>query len=107
MKSINRRSFLKNTALTAAAFSLSARSWSQVEGSNSDVRMAVIGFGGRGQNHISEWTKMDGVRLTALCDVDDTIMSKEVDRLKKGGKNADQFSDIRKLLESKNIDAVS
>jgi len=109
MKSLNRRSFLKRTALTAAAFSLPAKSWAQVEGSNSDVRMAVIGFGGRGQNHISEWTKMEGARLTALCDVDDTIMSKEVARLKKGEKPiyVEQFADIRKLLDSKNIDAVS
>ncbi|HTD65082.1 MAG TPA: Gfo/Idh/MocA family oxidoreductase [Candidatus Limnocylindria bacterium] len=107
MKSLNRRSFLKSTALTAGALSFSARSWSQVEGSNSDVRMAVIGFGGRGQNHISEWTKMEGVRLTALCDVDSTIMSKEVDRLSKANKAVEQFTDIRKLLENKNIDAVS
>jgi predicted dehydrogenase len=109
MKSLNRRSFLKSTALTAAAFSLPAKSWAQVAGSNSDVRMAVIGFGGRGQNHISEWTKMDGARLTALCDVDDTIMRKEVDRLGKGDTpvTVEQFSDLRKLLESKNIDAVS
>ena len=42
MKNINRRTFLKQSALTAAAVSWSARSWSQVAGSNEDFRMAVI-----------------------------------------------------------------
>lgn len=107
MKSLNRRSFLKSTALTAAAFSLPARSWSQVEGSNSDVRMAVIGCGGRGSNHISEWAKMSGVRLTALCDVDSSHGRQHADQLKKQNKNVEVFTDIRKLLDNKNIDAVS
>ena len=69
MKSINRRSFLKSTALGAAAFSLPARSWAQVNGSNSDVRVAVVGFGGRGQSHIEAFSKMSGVRVAGLCDV--------------------------------------
>ena len=68
MKSLNRRSFIKSTALTAAAFSLPARSWSQIEGSNSDVRVGVVGFGQRGQSHIEGFSKMSGVRVTALCD---------------------------------------
>ena len=107
MKSLNRRSFLKSTALTAAAFSLPARSWSQVEGSNSDVRVAIIGFGGRGQSHIGAFGKMDGVRITALCDADANTLGKEVDKFKKNGKNVEAFTDLRKLLENKNIDAVT
>ena len=75
MKSLNRRSFLKRTALGAAAVSWTARSWSQIEGSNSDVRVAVVGFGGRGQSHIDGFGKLAGVRITSLCDVDSTVMA--------------------------------
>ncbi len=107
MQNINRRSFLKSTAMVAAAASLPARSWAQVTGSNSDVRMAIVGFGGRGQSHISAFDKMDGVRITAFCDVDNGVLGKEIDKFKKAGKQVEQFSDIRKMLESKNIDAVS
>src|SRR6185295_8908958 len=92
MKTINRRNFLKSTALTTAAFSLPARSWSQVEGSNSDVRVAIIGFGGRGQSHIGAFGKMDGVRITALCDADASILGKEVEKFKKNGKNVESFT---------------
>jgi predicted dehydrogenase len=107
MKSLNRRSFIKSTALTAAAFSLPARSWSQIEGSNSDVRVAVVGFGQRGQSHINGFSKLSGVRITALCDVDAKILDREVDRFKKQGKEVERHVDVRKLLESKNIDVVS
>jgi predicted dehydrogenase len=107
MKSLNRRSFLKSTALTTAAFSLPARSWAQVNGSNSDVRVAVIGCGGRGSNHISEWAKMSGVRLTALCDADASHAAGHAQQLDKAGKKVETFTDLRKLLENKNIDAVS
>jgi predicted dehydrogenase len=107
MKSLNRRHFIKSTALTAAAFSLPARSWSQIDGSNSDVRVAVVGFGQRGQSHINGFSKLSGVRVTALCDVDTKILDREVDRFKKQGKDVERHVDVRKLLESKNIDVVS
>jgi len=107
MKSLSRRSFLKSTALAAAGFGLPARSWSQIEGSNSDVRVAVVGFGGRGQSHISEFGKMSGVRITALCDVDQTILGKEIAKQAKAGKQVEPFTDVRKLLENKNVDVIT
>jgi len=107
MNKINRRSFIRSTALGAATVSLSARSWAQVEGSNSDVRFAVIGFNGRGGDHMKEIAKLEGTRLTALCDADENVLNQGVARLKDDGKTVDSFKDMRKLLESKNIDAVS
>src|SRR6266498_1026192 len=98
MNKVNRRHFIKSTALTAAAASITAKSWAAVTGSNSDIRVAVVGFGGRGQSHIEAFSKMSGVRLAALCDVDKSILGKEVDKLKKRDLEVEQFGDIRKLL---------
>jgi hypothetical protein len=70
MNNLTRRSFLKSTVLTGAAFSLSPRSWSQVAGANDDIRVAVIGFNGQGGSHISSLLKAKGARITALCDCD-------------------------------------
>src|SRR6266487_4146711 len=103
MKNLSRRTFLKSTALTAASFRLSARSWAQVAGSNRDVRVAVVGFNGRGGEHISALGKADGARITALCDADQNVLDGGVKKL--GG--VETYTDIRKLLESKNVDAVS
>jgi len=107
MNQFTRRSFIQKTAFSAAAVGLSARSWSQVEGSNSDVRFAVIGFNGRGGDHMKEIAKVKGARLTALCDADENVLTRGVAQLKKDGKEVQQFKDLRRLLESKEIDAVS
>ncbi len=107
MKNLSRRSFLKQTALTTAAVGFSAHSWSQVKGANEDIRIGVIGFHGRGESHIDAFKKMKGVRLTALCDVDKGVLRRGIGKLKKDGIEVEGFADIRKLLESKNLDAIS
>jgi predicted dehydrogenase len=104
---ITRRTFLRTAALVAGATSLPARSWAKVPGANDDVRMAVIGFHGRGKDHIREWSSMAGVRLTALCDVDHAVLDAGVEDCRKKGISVEAFTDVRKLLASDNIDAVS
>src|SRR5688500_15868352 len=87
---ITRRTVLKNSAVGAAAasFALSARSWANVVGANEDPRLAVVGSAGRGNSHISEFGKMKGARLGALCDADEAVLNKGADKPNK----ADQHS---------------
>ena len=66
MKNLTRRSFLKQTALAAGAVSWTAHSWSQVRGANEDIRMAVVGFNGRGKSHIEAWTKLKPWQINVL-----------------------------------------
>ena len=103
MSPLNRRSFIKSTAFAATAVGLSARSFAQVNGANSEIRVAVVGFRSRGLEHIKEIKKVPGVRIVALCDVDSDILAKGL--LECPG--AVGYTDIRKMLEDKNIDAVS
>ncbi|HEX3719503.1 MAG TPA: Gfo/Idh/MocA family oxidoreductase [Verrucomicrobiae bacterium] len=107
MNKITRRAFLKKSALGAGALGLSARSWGQVAGANDDIRIAVVGFNGRGANHISAWEKMKGVRLVALCDVDSNVLAHQVNRAKDQGRPTGGYTDLRKLLANKDIDAIS
>lgn len=109
MKNMNRRQFLKGSLVTAATVSFSARSWSQVPGANSAIRAAVIGFKGRGGNHISglRELKSQGVRVAALCDVDETVLNAGLDGFNKRNEKVDGYRDIRKLLENKDIDVVT
>ena len=101
--SFTRRTFLKSSFMTAAACSLSPRSWSQVAGSNDDVRVAVVGVNGRGMSHVDAFTKMQGARLVGMCDVD----MKVLDRRAQGLDGIKKFQDIRKLLESKEVDVIT
>lgn len=103
----NRRTFLKQSALAGAALSLPAYVRAAAEGSNSDIRIAVVGFNGRGQSHIKAYTSMKGVRLVALCDVDSNVLDKGVKQQAASNNQVKPFKDIRKLLDSGEVDAIS
>ncbi len=105
--SLNRRQFLKRASASAGVVAWNASAWAQVAGANDDLRVAVIGFNGRGREHIEGYRKLKGVRLVALCDVDGKVLDAETARLETAGISTAKFTDVRQLLESKDIDAVS
>ena len=103
MSHLNRRTFIKNSALAAAVAGLSAQTYAQSAGANGDLRVAVVGFRSRGLNHIEDLKKIKGVRIVALCDVDSKVLAKGL----KANPGAKGYTDMRKMLEDKDIDAVS
>lgn len=106
--SLTRRHVLRSSLYAGTAMSLPT--WARAAGANGDIRVAVIGFNGRGSGHIGELTnstKITGVRLVALCDVDSAVMEKHVAALDKKGIKVKSYTDYRKLLEDKDIDAVT
>jgi len=108
MESINRRYFLKTSAMAAAASSLSYAS--SPNGANSRVRVAVVGVHGRGQDHIQGYSKLSSinVEVAALCDIDENVLNGRLDQFEKSkGKRPIGYTDVRKLLEDKSIDVVS
>jgi predicted dehydrogenase len=107
MKTLTRRSFLKNSLLTASAVSLPVHSWAQVLGANDDIRVAVVGFNGRGGGHINEFRKIKGVRVVALCDVDREVLERGAKAFQDRNESVETYTDVRKLLENKNIDAIT
>ena len=102
--SIRRRSFVKGSALLAAASVLPAR---RVLGANEEIRAAVVGFRGRGGSHIKGLAAIPGVRIAALCDADAEVLNKRADQLEKDGARIERYTDVRKLLESRDIDVIS
>ena len=102
-----RRSFLKTSIAASAALSLPARIYAQAAGANNDIRIGVIGFNGRGQDHIGNYLKLKGARIVALCDVDTAVLDKGVAQLGKKGQTVTPYQDVRKMLESKEVDVVS
>src|SRR5512136_2317669 len=107
MNMLSRRYFLKTSFLTTAGLSLPARFWAQVPGANDDIRVAVVGFGGRGGAHINEFSKMKGVRVVALCDCDKHILEAGAKRFADKGTPVKTYQDFRALLEDKTVDVIS
>ncbi len=104
---MQRRTFLKTTALGLAATALSARSWAQVAGANGDIRVAVIGLNGRGKQHLSNLARIPGVRLVAICDVDLLVLERTAAELAQQGLTPEKFTDVRQLLAMDGLDAVT
>ncbi|MDQ5979127.1 MAG: hypothetical protein QG602_2101 [Verrucomicrobiota bacterium] len=106
MPTSSRRTFLKTAALGAASV-FTARSWAQVAGANGDVRVAVVGLNGRGRDHLRQLRVIPGVRIAAICDVDTAVLARIAEALAKDGLTPEKFTDLRQLLASPNVDAIT
>ncbi|HEU0140584.1 MAG TPA: Gfo/Idh/MocA family oxidoreductase [Bryobacteraceae bacterium] len=98
---MNRRYFLASSAAGALAMNSAASP-------NDTVRIAIVGLRGQGGSHVKVYSAMRNVEIAALVDIDESILSKRVAELEgMGKKKPATYADIRKVLEDKNIDAVS
>ena len=75
--SFNRRSFIRNSAMTGLAVSVlpSAHAKPQVDTKKSVVRLGMIAVGLRGQSHLEEMLKRSDVEITAMADPDKKMMA--------------------------------
>jgi predicted dehydrogenase len=98
----SRRVFLQRAAGAVAACSVLPRlARADV---NSQIRMAVVGFNGRGKNHIEGFKD----HLVALCDCDERVLGRAAkDFEKKHGRKLEKIVDFRQLLDRDDIDAIS
>ncbi len=121
---MNRRNFLKGTALTAAGLGLSGcdtfggsfkyptitTAAPKFRKPGEKLNIGVIGVGGKGW---SDWTPMfkNGENIVALCDVDRTWVDKGIAEVKKANSasNVKGYSDYRKMLDElgSGLDAVT
>lgn len=102
---LDRRSFLKTSAIMGTACGFSAVSWSRVFGANDRLRVASIGTGGKGWSDLTGVAASPKVQVVALCDID--ASAQHLGRAAEKYPQAKTFSDWRKLLdEEKEIDGV-
>jgi predicted dehydrogenase len=103
MNKVDRRHFLMSSMALPAALKASA-----LPSQNNTVRVAVVGFNGRGRAHISAFLKIPDVEIAALCDIDEAVLENGCRMVEAAGKKRPAtFVDFRKLLEDRSIDAVS
>jgi predicted dehydrogenase len=92
-----------NSAAAGAALRASA-----LASPNDTIRVACVGIRGRGGAHIKAYNTLPNVEIAALCDIDESVLDKRVKEVESAGKKKPAaFTDIRKLLEDKSIDAIS
>lgn len=111
-----RRDFIKKSLIGSAGIAIggmgfSAKSYGSIIGANDRVNVAIIGIRGRGVSHINAWSEMKtshNVSIKTLCDTDEQFFEPRSKTVfdKTGIKPLTEW-DMRKVLDDKEIDAVS
>ncbi len=108
---MNRKDFIKNTGMAAASFAILPTGSLFASSLDPKLRMAIIGVGLRGQDHLELLLRRDDVEVVAICDVDARMLKDATATITKMGKKmpqvytGDNFT-WKKLLEKEKIDAV-
>lgn len=101
MTSLNRRVFLG--AATAAALSASRLQAAPSE----SFRVALIGCGGMGNNHLGLLSGRSDLKVAWLCDVDSQRLAESAKKVEAAGQAAPQLTgDLRNVLDDRTLDAV-
>jgi len=111
MEKLNRRNFVKSSLGATGALAGAPLFWGNHQawaGANDRIRVAVIGLRGQGRNHINFFSRIPGVEVAALCDVDENQFAPRLKMLSDLGKpKPGLYVDMRQLFDQKDIDAVS
>src|SRR5437016_259594 len=103
LSGMKRRYFLGSALSAGVAFRSHA-----LASPNDTVRVACVGVHGRGRSHIRAYSQMANVEIAAICDIDESVLNARVSDVEKAkGKKPAGYTDLRKLLEDKSIDAIS
>lgn len=106
MDNTNRRNFMKQSSLGIAGAATLSLAGSSVHAAraNSQVRVGLIGCGGRGSSVAEEFNKQSGVNVTHACDVHSGRLAQTARRLNIPAGHA--VRDMRRLFDDPNVDAV-
>jgi predicted dehydrogenase len=96
-----RRKFLRNTAALAMTTALSN---SRVLGANEKINVGIIGFGLIGRIHTRSFKEQSDVQITALAETYKPRMEAGAQLI--DNPTLQKYSDFRKLLDNKSIDAI-
>jgi predicted dehydrogenase len=106
----SRRDFIRTASVFAAGAMLTPEAMAIARSkvaSSDKVRVALVGGNSMGWSNLASFLKNPDVDCVALCDVDRTVLNKRTDEIVKMGRPQPKlFVDYRKMLESKDIDAV-
>src|ERR1039458_6753653 len=97
----SRRSFVLGAAGAVALMAGKASA-------NSRVRVAVLGVNGRGTDHIRGFNALPNAEVVMLCDPDRNLLAERAEQFEtKYHRKVQSDQDVRKVFDSKEIDAVS
>jgi predicted dehydrogenase len=102
-----RRAFLKSSAAAGLGV-LTALEYGGIAHANEKVHVAVLGVNGRGKEHVKAYSGMKDAEVAAIVDPDQRTFEGPVREAEgRQGRPPSTFQDLRRVLDDKNIDAIS
>ena len=111
-----RRDFIKKSVLGTAGVTLgnmglSSKSYDSIIGANEQIKLAVIGCGGRGGGHVRSLcalTEKKNIRLKTICDVDEIRMAEKAKTIAElTGTRPLKEWDMRRVFDDREIEGVT
>jgi predicted dehydrogenase len=108
-RKIDRRSFLKSTAVTGAGLAISPLVFGQSSTTQTDnINVALLGAGSRGQTLMNACLRIPGVRIKAVCDIWADYNLARASKILAALKHPNnRYEDYQEMLDKeKDLDAV-
>ncbi|HDS07693.1 MAG TPA: Gfo/Idh/MocA family oxidoreductase [Bacteroides sp.] len=108
---LTRRSFIHSAALTGIGLAVTPYLSFGHSGKQQQVRLGMIGVGGRGRNHLRNLLQRDDVLVPAICDIDPEAIEKSQSMIRQAGQtpaavyDRDEYAFLS-LLERQDIEGV-
>ena len=106
-ESLNRRTFIQGLSLAGAGVLTSSELFAFRGSPNEKIVIGAVGVNSRGFFVAKMFAKLPNVEVGYICDVDSKALEKSIAEIEKvSGKKPKGFTDVRKMLEVKDIDAI-
>src|SRR5262245_4965917 len=105
---LSRRTFMGAAGAGLALTALERRLAASPVPASDQIVMGMIGVGSQGTGRLREFMKHDDVRVAAICDVDKRHLDRAIADVEKAkGYKPQAFGDFRRVLDMKEINAVT
>ncbi len=109
-----RRSFIKKSAAGSAMLvaggvlpQFSAKAYSRIIGANEKLNVSMMGVNSRGKSLAENFSRQANCEVIHVCDVDSRAITTCLEAIEdRQSTKAKRYSDFRKSLESKDVDAL-
>jgi len=111
MKKLSRRGFIKTGSIATLGMGVLPDTVNNAGIDDKVIRVGVIGTGNRGTSHVANLLTIDGVEITALCDLDENKAFNAASICEKAGRKRPKIysgdeNTYKEMLEKENLDAA-
>ena len=111
MEKVSRRQFIRTGTMASIGMTMLSGQAAALAASDKPVRVGVVGTGNRGTGHVNTLLTIDGVEISAVCDLEESKASNAADICEKAGRKRPKIysgnaNTYREMLDKEKLNAV-